>query len=238
MDRQLFQKVSVHQDAGNALIDSLVETQRPITIGFLNHHGANLCHDNDDIKNNFNELDVLLRDGIGIKIAMSHLKMEPGDNLNGTDFIPTLLKKCKTKPLNVIAFGTQEPWLSKGLNALGLDPYISCVENGFHQSSYYLEKYKNSLQPKSLNVVLLAMGMPKQEHLAAQLKTLSNAPVLIICGGAILDFQAGRFQRAPNIIRQFGLEWAYRLIKEPKRLFRRYVIGIPLFFKRMIFISE
>jgi UDP-N-acetyl-D-mannosaminuronic acid transferase (WecB/TagA/CpsF family) len=51
----------------------------------------------------------------------------------------------------------------------------------------------------------------------------------LICGGAILDFKARRFTRAPRFLRLIRAEWLYRLLLEPRRLFNRYVIGIPAF---------
>jgi len=78
--------------------------------------------------------------------------------------------------------------------------------------------------------VILAMGMPKQEILAEFIKKEISASGLIISGGAIIDFYAQRQPRAPKLVRELSLEWFYRLLKEPKRLFKRYVFGIPKFF--------
>jgi exopolysaccharide biosynthesis WecB/TagA/CpsF family protein len=78
------------------------------------------------------------------------------------------------------------------------------------------------------------MGMPRQEQLAQQLRsTASNSP-LIICGGAILDFLGGKVGRAPRWMQAIGVEWLYRLYREPKRLFKRYVLGNPVFMLRLI----
>src|SRR5690606_40821841 len=79
-------------------------------------------------------------------------------------------------------------------------------------------------------IIVLAMGMPKQEQVAVQLRDALNTPALLICGGAILDFAAERFPRAPLWMRRFGLEWLFRLLLEPRRLFKRYALGIPLSF--------
>ncbi|MEX5624238.1 WecB/TagA/CpsF family glycosyltransferase, partial [Pseudomonas syringae] len=57
---------------------------------------------------------------------------------------------------------------------------------------------------------------------------------LIVCGGAILDFLGGKASRAPQWLRHLGGEWAYRLLREPKRLFMRYVVGNPLFLLRTL----
>ena len=77
------------------------------------------------------------------------------------------------------------------------------------------------------------MGMPKQEYLSKKIKDFYKEKLIIINGGAILDFMTGKIKRAPKVFSKIGLEWLYRLYLEPSRLFRRYVIGIPLFLYRI-----
>jgi len=102
------------------------------------------------------------------------------------------------------------------------------VADGFQPDGFYLKLAANA-RP---DLIILGMGMPKQERVAHRLKHGLNYDVAIVCGGAILDFLSGHVPRAPSWMRSTGLEWAYRLSLEPKRLFRRYVIGNPLFLLR------
>jgi len=83
-------------------------------------------------------------------------------------------------------------------------------------------------------IIVLGMGMPRQEEVAGLLRAALGFPCLIICGGAIIDFLGGKTSRAPAWLRRAGLEWAFRLALEPGRLFRRYVIGNPLFIARAL----
>lgn len=100
--------------------------------------------------------------------------------------------------------------------------------NGFQDDARYAEALSNN----PAKMVLLAMGMPKQERVAKAIVQQDVSPRLIVCGGAILDFIAEKVQRAPEIFRKYGMEWAYRLGQEPRRLFKRYVIGNAVFLKR------
>jgi N-acetylglucosaminyldiphosphoundecaprenol N-acetyl-beta-D-mannosaminyltransferase len=66
------------------------------------------------------------------------------------------------------------------------------------------------------------------------LRAALGYPCVIVCGGAIIDFLGGKTARAPGWMRRFGLEWAFRLACEPRRLFHRYVMGNPVFVSRAL----
>jgi exopolysaccharide biosynthesis WecB/TagA/CpsF family protein len=83
------------------------------------------------------------------------------------------------------------------------------------------------------DLIVLGMGMPKQEKIAALIRD-SRIPTLVVCGGAIIDFMGNKIKRAPLWVRKFGCEWVYRLVLEPKRLYKRYVLGNPAFIFRML----
>ncbi|MCL1065351.1 WecB/TagA/CpsF family glycosyltransferase [Shewanella olleyana] len=212
-------------------INQLLSTSDAISVGFLNQHGYNLVVNSPSIKADFLSLDYILRDGIGIKLACKLSKINPGANLNGTDLIPRIIEQSQaySQPVNYLCYGTIEPWLSRGASKLFKQSPFNCLD-GFQNDDDYLEHFRAHLDKSALNIVVLAMGMPKQERIAKMLTQTIGARVLVICGGAILDFQAQRVSRAPEFYQKNGLEWVYRLLKEPKRMFSRYVIGIPIFF--------
>jgi beta-1,4-glucosyltransferase len=213
------------------MLERITRTDKPVVVGFLNQHAYNLIEQRPAIKENFRAIDYLLRDGIGIKMACKANGLVPGLNLNGTDFIPALVTRLRqgaSQP-QFFAFGTQQPWLSNGAAALtGASDVV--VLDGFREPKAYVELFQATCAGTGLAVIVLAMGMPKQEEVAQKLKAAITGPAIIVCGGAILDFASGRVERAPALMRRTGTEWLYRLCKEPARLFQRYVIGIPLFF--------
>ena len=209
------------------LLPAITGVERPATLGFINAHGVNLCWDDAEIASNFAGLDFLLRDGIGVDLCCRRMGWPSGANLNGTDFIPRVLDRRNG---SVALLGTQSPWLDEAADRLrkrGLD--IGAVHHGFEDVPFYVDLVMKQ-RPAT---VVLAMGMPKQEQVAALIRERADWPVLVICGGAILDWIAERFTRAPEFYQNNNLEWLYRLMKEPKRLFRRYVIGNPLLLMRI-----
>ena len=219
------------EEAYQQLLHRLQNPERPEIVGFLNQHGYNLIEQQPAFRHSFLEMDYVLRDGAGIKLACKLNGLDPGLNLNGTDFIPQVVDHLQANaalPLQYFVFGTQEPWLSTGARALLGHDDVHTLD-GFEDEDAYLQFFAQHSRPGHLALVVLAMGMPKQEAVAACLKRALCTPTVIICGGAIIDFAAGRVERAPQWARQSGLEWAYRLYREPRRLFKRYIVGIPLF---------
>jgi exopolysaccharide biosynthesis WecB/TagA/CpsF family protein len=205
----------------HSLVEGLARVEHPTIVSFINAHALNLCRDDEQVLAGFRASDVLLRDGIGIKLAMRMLGREPGRNMNGTDFIPHLLGALPRRRLAI--YGTASPWLEQARHTLAMTtPHrVVDTQHGFFPTPHYRER---SLHHRP-DIILLAMGMPRQEEVAADIKRHASHPVLILNGGAIVDFMAGRFQRAPTLVQRFGMEWLFRMAQEPRRLGRRYVSG-------------
>ncbi len=230
--KKILQQIHIAED-NELLIQEVIEQAQAkagfTTLGFMNQHGVNLIAKNNALLQSFTDLDYILRDGIGMKLAFKFFKMPAGANLNGTDFIPQLMGQSPTTNTDYFVFGTQSPWLEQGSQQLLAGRDFHALD-GFQDLQVYIDYLNKHIQPDRFNIIVLAMGMPKQEELASLIKQSIKQPGLVICGGAIIDFQAGRFPRAPKLYRSLSIEWLYRLLKEPRRLFKRYVIGIPTFF--------
>ena len=198
--------------------------RRPVVISFLNQHGANMAARDPEFADALQRADLLLRDGIGAKMGCWAIGVPAGANLNGTDLIPALLER--RKGARVMLCGTAEPWLGLAADRLARQgQLIVATMTGFDAEPAYLAAIER-IRP---DIVVLAMGMPKQERLADRLHDRLSFGCVIVNGGAVLDFLAERHPRAPTALRALGLEWLFRLAREPRRLFRRYVIGIPVF---------
>lgn len=223
---QLLKKVNLVAGANavNKLLDKIHSSKGPMIISFINAHAYNLAIANNSFFNNLIASDILLRDGVGMKIMFHALGFNPGENLNGTDFIPILLDSYK--PSNIALIGTESPYIELAERHQSLAKHtVVYIEHGFKDVDDYLP----DIITTKPDLILLGMGMPKQEMLAIILKNRLKHDCLIINGGAILDFFSGHVPRAPQIFRRVGLEWLYRFCIEPRRLWKRYVIGNFLF---------
>lgn len=211
-----------NQKEKSDLMNSILNTENTIIVGFVNAHAINLMFSSKDFFNSMSLANILLRDGKGLEILLEKAGKPPGFNMNGTDFIPEVLSLAKGKKISI--YGTQEPWLSNAVKLLKNDGHLVVdYVDGFREFDYYIERTRIT----NPDLIILAMGMPIQEALSvelAKLDSLDRGPK-IICGGAIIDFMGGRFERAPYTMRKYGLEWLYRWWKEPRRLLKRYIWG-------------
>jgi exopolysaccharide biosynthesis WecB/TagA/CpsF family protein len=232
--KTIIQKLRVVNEAGDerALIDSLSRVESTTVLGFVNAHAMNLVAGNADYYQALSAADVLLRDGSGMSILFRRLGLEPGLNMNGTDLIPKLLAAFKGR--RVAFWGTEDPFLSTAVQHSEAVYAVNVVSA--HHGFAEIDTYINLARQVQPELVVLGMGMPKQEAVAARLAA-SGVPCLVICGGAILDFLGGKVSRAPRWVRLIGCEWVFRLASEPKRLFRRYVMGNPVFLLRTLICS-
>lgn len=220
--------------AKTALLGALAPSRLsgPSRLAFVNAHAANLCHKDAAFFADLLACETILRDGSGMKILYKMLGRDPGLNLNGTDFIPDLIDLYHGQ--STVLMGTSEPYLSQAADKIeARGATIAARIDGFQDDKSYL----SLAQQAKPALIILAMGMPKQERIAAYLAANLENPCLIVCGGAILDFIGGKVQRAPAIFRKTGFEWFFRLIVEPKRLFNRYVFGNALFLGRAVCVT-
>lgn len=227
--------IDTKNEVDNLLLElSTSKLSHPTIVAFVNAYAMNKLLNDDSFYGNLLLSDYLLRDGSGLFILYKKLKKNPGINMNGTDLIPKILA-AQNKP-RIAIWGTEDTYLKNAANycKTNFSANIVSTENGFHDDSYYVE-HAVALNPE---VIVLGMGMPKQEKVAVMLKEQMGTPALIICGGAIVDFLGGKTPRAPLFLRKWGMEWAYRLWLEPKRMFKRYIIGNPVFLLRTIIFKK
>lgn len=210
------------------LIAGLSKPKQTKVISFVNAHAFNLAFTNDSFAKSIALSDLILIDGIGVKMLFKTLGRPAGLNMCGTDFIPKVLKHFSKESIALL--GTENPYLQSAADKLISQGHnIVLINDGFQDMAYYLK----CLEQEKPMLVVLGMGMPKQELLSLYLKEHLSFNCVIINGGAIIDFIGGKVSRAPLWIRKMGLEWFYRLLKEPRRLFKRYVIGNLLFIYRI-----
>lgn len=205
-----------------------------VIINTINPHSYVVAKQDSVFQNALEQANILIPDGVGIVIALKFLNNIQSKRLTGSDLHAVLLKKADQESLKVFYFGSTV----ETLNA---------IEKKIHQEypnvivKSYSPPYKdelvgedndsalqaiNEFQP---NILFVGMTAPKQEKWVEKNKHLLKAE--ITCSvGAVFDFFAGVKKRSGPFWRGLGLEWLPRLLKEPKRLWKRVFISGPLFF--------
>lgn len=205
----------------NVLIDEMISGNRAQIASFLNAQACNLSLIDSDFHEVLEHSDYLLRDGVGLELHLMLRDTKPGMNLNGTDLIPEIIAAVNEANTGQIAlYGSRIEYVQAAKEVLAYRGIAVDVMDGFRPDDDYIQQ---ALKDKP-RLIVLGMGMPKQEKLSLKLRSaLNGTPVLIVNGGAIIDFMAGIYPRAPSWIRRVRLESLYRLSLEPRRLWRRNV---------------
>jgi exopolysaccharide biosynthesis WecB/TagA/CpsF family protein len=226
--------LAIGWDDALALLSRLIAERRFTKVSFLNAHNANTAYGDPVFADALDDF-LILPDGVGVDLAAKLLYGTPfPDNLNGTDFVPAFLQ-ASTRPLTVGLLGATRvnaEAASAKLAALAGQHKFVVIHDGFFSAAEE-QAIVGRIEALRPDVLLVAMGVPRQElwiarHIDARHCTL---PIAV---GALLDFLSGTVPRAPLWMRQLRLEWLFRLWIEPGRLWRRYVVGNPVFLWRVL----
>lgn len=224
----------LQREAAIERIDFAVREMVHTPVAFLNANGANLAAGDRNYLHALSHFDVLA-DGIGVDTASRVLygSTFPA-NLNGTDFLPVLLNKLDG-PLKIGLFGAAPGVASRAMNELARfapQHFYRTLGDGYGGEAAETEVLvKLARQP--VDILLVALGNPRQEMWIAEHVTIAHATVPIGVG-AFFDFMAGEVPRAPQWVIDMRAEWLFRLVQEPGRLWRRYILGNPVFLARVL----
>ncbi|WP_412051157.1 WecB/TagA/CpsF family glycosyltransferase [Hoeflea sp. Naph1] len=201
----------------------------PRVVNFLNAHNANLAMRDLDYRNLLTKCEVL-PDGLGVDIASrTFYGTSFPANLNGTDLVPALLVHIE-RPLKVALIGGRPDILKRAAeNFASATPWhtFHAVSDGYFDrsdSAAILDRLAE-IDP---DITLVAMGSPTQETWI-DTHIRQGHGRLVMGVGALFDFVSGAVPRAPQVFRSLRAEWLWRLVLEPSRLWRRYIVGNPVF---------
>jgi N-acetylglucosaminyldiphosphoundecaprenol N-acetyl-beta-D-mannosaminyltransferase len=220
------------QEFVTVFTDSLADHQS-MNLYFLNDHGFNIAQKDHDYKEVLNRADYLLNDGIGIKLGAKLWGVSLEENLNGTDLIPLLLKKCAEHHWSVYLLGSTQENAQKSAQKLKEQHpklNIAGTHSGYFASS---QEIVEAINRSGADVLLVGMGMPLQEKFIDRNSEKLN-PLARIAIGGFIDFASGTKPRAPKMMRQLNLEWLFRMALEPRRMWKRNVVGHAQFFTKVI----
>jgi alpha-1,3-mannosyltransferase len=216
------------------MLDARFDRADSTIVAFANAHALNVAARDKRVRAILQK-SVILNDGIGVDIASLLLfgRAFP-QNLNGTDFTPRYLQDTRHR-FRIFLLGSRPGVVERAREHLSkMLPQHQIV--GFHHG-YFTENERAHINAMiracDTDIILVGMGNPAQELWLANNLAATGAR-LGFAVGALFDFVSGHVPRAPAWMLSTRVEWAYRLVQEPSRLWRRYLIGIPLFILRIL----
>lgn len=209
---------------------------KKLLINTINAHSYNTALKDELFQRALINGDVLIPDGVSIVKACKWLnaKSQPEERIAGWDLFAFEMDKLNKKGGKCFFMGSSEKVLSLIRKRASVDYPNIVVETYSPPYKPEFSEEDNKAIVEAINKAdpdLLWIGMtaPKQEKWTYSHWNELNIHCHVGTIGAVFDFFAGTVERAPIWWQEHGLEWAYRLVKEPKRMWRRYIIGNTLF---------
>jgi N-acetylglucosaminyldiphosphoundecaprenol N-acetyl-beta-D-mannosaminyltransferase len=230
--------VNIHDCPKSQIVSSIIKSvtagEKSILV-YINIYAINLAQTLPWFRSFLNNASLAYCDGYGVMLGawlagsrLSHRSTPP-------DWIADLVNECVSRSLTVYLLGGHPGVAERAAKIMiqqnpGL--LISGVHHGYFNNapeSIHNQELVHAINSASPNILLVGMGMPLQEKwLAENWKDLKVGVALPV--GALLDYLADEKQRPPRWMTNSGLEWAGRLFREPRRLWKRYLFGIPYFY--------
>ncbi|CAA0086974.1 N-acetylglucosaminyldiphosphoundecaprenol N -acetyl-beta-D-mannosaminyltransferase [Zhongshania aliphaticivorans] len=225
---------NVSMDGALQHIDQDIKANAQKTIFFANAHTLNLAYNDQLFRSTLNDVDYVFPDGSGIEVACRRTGIRRKGNINGTDMLPLLCAQLAKRGQKIFMLGGEEGIAASAMAAMqrGQQNLKSAgTRNGFFDKDD-CDDLIMQINNSGADILLVGMGQPLQEDWVAKNRHKLTVPVVMAVGG-LFDFYAEKVSRAPIWLRELGMEWTWRLMQEPGRMWKRYIIGNPLFLLRL-----
>ena len=220
-------------------IARLIRSGRRGLVLNANVHCLNLCYEDPSLRGFLNGADVVFCDGAGVMLAARILGRRIPERITYADWAWRLAAFAEARGFSLYLLGAEPGVAEEAARRLlarhpGLE--IAGVRHGFFDrtaGSPENEEVIAEINAARPDILLVGFGMPLQEYWLMENRDRLDAGVLLT-GGAVFDYVSGRLRRGPRLLTDNGFEWLARLLVEPRRLWRRYLLGIPLFSARVL----
>lgn len=210
-------------------IDKLVIERKPSYVVTPNVDHIVKLDSDKKFREVYEDADLILTDGMPL-IWISKLKGTPiKEKVSGSDLFPKVCELSARNGYRVFLLGAAEGIAEKaaknlqnkykGLRIVG----TYSPKYGFEKDKKEIDKISSIIKLAKPDILAVGLGAPKQEKFIHEFKDKLEVPVSLAIGASI-DFEAGNVERAPKWMQNNGLEWMYRLYKEPKRMYKRYLV--------------
>ncbi len=223
----IFDKIIKDENELASIVKESFNKNSNLLLTYFNQNCYNYYISHSNYRDLIDKRFTVYLDGIGIYFALKYLGYDSVENFNASDFNNYLFDFFAKESKRVFLIGGD--FLKEKIFEKAKTDCIDLVgySSGFFENKDY-ENLVRSIRSAVPHIVIIGMGVPKQELLAAELSKSITVDE-IICVGNFLEFYFGTKSRIPKVLRNLGIEWLFRLITEPIRLWKRYLLGIPKF---------
>jgi N-acetylglucosaminyldiphosphoundecaprenol N-acetyl-beta-D-mannosaminyltransferase len=221
----------------NDFVGSTIEGHLKARVLNVNAHALNLASRDDRFRSVLNSAELVFCDGRGVIIAGRVLGFRIPEKITYADWLWDLSAYCTERRYSMYFLG------GAGDTAWGAakrlrDRYFGLDIRGCHHGFFQKQGDKNESVVSEINkacpdILVVGFGMPLQEFWIEENHHRLNCRVFL-AGGACFDYVSGRSRRCPGWMSDYGMEWLFRFCLEPRRLFRRYLLGNPAFAWRVL----
>lgn len=220
---------NVNMDEAIQAIEDMIASEKKSYIVAINVDVVMKIENDSYLKEITDKADMVLVDGKPLEWIAKWHKRPIKAKISGSDLVPLLCKRAAKKGYSLFIIGGKDGIAEKAKQNLERDlPEIKIVGTysppfGFERDETELSRINEMISDVHPDILIACFGCPKQEKWIYENYQKYNARVSI-CAGATVDFLAGNVNRAPRWMSNHGLEWFYRFLQEPKRMFKRYFI--------------
>ena len=186
---------------------------------------------NDELWGYLRNADFVTADGMPIVLLSRLLRRRLPERVTGADMVPAICRRCVEEGLSVYVLGGDREAVDAAFAKLKIESgelRVAGVDDSFVKLDKDQPEIVDRINAARPDILFVALGNPKQELWMGRNRAKLDAGVMIGVGGTF-NFIAGRVKRAPKWMQKSGLEWIYRIIQEPGRLWRRYAYGLVKF---------
>ncbi len=207
----------------------LAQATPPRRVMYANAHAINLAQHDHRFRDTLNAADIVFCDGSGVQWAARMLGGHLPERMTPPDWIAAFLRDCGSQQWGIFLLGAAPGVADAAADKLAaVCPGLACTsQHGFFGDDETSQVIA-SINASGAQVLLVGMGMPKQEAWVTENAHRLNVSTILTVG-ALFDYIAGSVPRGPKWMTDHGLEWLARLMIEPRRLGKRYLLGNPLF---------
>lgn len=217
------------------LVEKYVETKTPLHLMGVNADKINEVNQNEKMKKIVNSCGIINADGASVVLASKYLKKPLPERVAGIDLMMDLIKLSANKKYSIYLLGAKQEVVEKTEDVLKTK-FPNLIISGIHNGYFKKEEWKDiskELKDKKPDFVFVGITSPIKEYLIEYLQNDGNNCVFMGVGGSF-DVISGNIPRAPKWMQKMNLEWLFRTMQEPKRLFKRYFVGNRVFIKAII----